>query len=124
MAPPPAVPGQPAFRSNDANYVLREAIRGQTIQSTETISVSTQPPSGGGGIVNIPFIQKNANAISFEATYWIETVENPVTGETFYQLQYSQQTNLEFIKCGTGCSPDGSGLIVWPHVNVNTLVKQ
>lgn len=123
MAPPPEVPGQPAFRSSDANYVLREAIADQKILSTLTLSVSTQAP-GGGGIVNIPFIQKNANATTFAATYWIETVVNPVTGEQFDQLQYSQQTNLEFIKCGGDCSPGGSGLIVWPHVNVNTLVRQ
>jgi hypothetical protein len=120
----PQVPGLPPFSTADANAVLRTAIEGQDILNTLTISVSTQPPSGGGGIVNIPFIQKNANATTFEAIFWIETVKNDATGETFDQLQYSQQTNLEFIKCGSGCSPDGSGLIVWPHVNVNTLVKQ
>jgi hypothetical protein len=119
---PPVVPGPP-FNTADANEVLREAIKNQNILSTLTLSVSTQPPGGGGGILNIPFIQKNANATSFSATFWIETVENGVTGEQFDQLQYSQQTNLEFIKCGSGCS-DGSGLVVWPHVNVNTLVRQ
>jgi hypothetical protein len=123
LNPPPSVPGQPPFNTKDANEVLREAIKDQVILDTLTLSVSTQQP-GGGGIVNIPFIQKNANATTFEATFWIETVENPVTGEQIDQLQYSQQTNLEFIKCGSGCSPDGSGLVVWPHVNVNTLVKQ
>lgn len=120
----PVVPGLPPFSTADANAVLRESIAGQEILDTLTLSVSTQAPSGGGGIVNIPFIQKNANATTFDATFWIETVKNPTTGEPFDQLQYSQQTNLEFIKCGSGCSAGGSGLIVWPHVNVNTLVKQ
>lgn len=122
--PPPDVPGQPGFNVHDANEVLREAIKDQNILSTLTLSVSTRPPGGGGGIVNIPFIQQNANPTTFDATFWIETVENPVTGEQVDQLQYSQQTNLEFIKCRSQCSDDGSGLIVWPHVNVNTLVRQ
>lgn len=121
--PPPEVPGQPTFSTTDANEVLREAIKDQKILNTLTLSVSTQPP-GGGGIVNIPFIQQNANPTSFEATFWIETVENQETGEQVDQLQYSQQTNLEFIKCLSQCSDNGSGLIVWPHVNVNTLVRQ
>lgn len=111
------------FSASDANAVLREAIADQNILSTLTLSVSTEAP-GGGGIVNIPFIQKNASATTFSGTFWIETVENEVTKEPFDQLQYSQQTNLEFIKCGSGCAEGGSGLIVWPHVNVNTLVKQ
>lgn len=122
--PPPEVPGQPPFNTGDANQVLREAIKDQKIRSTLTLSVSTERSGGGGGIVNIPFIQKNANAASFDATFWIETVEKPHTNETFLQLQYSQQTNLEFIKCASGCSKGGSGLVVWPHVNVNTLVRQ
>lgn len=121
--PIPPVPGQPPFSTADANEVLRAAIKGQQILDTLTLSVSTQQP-GGGGIVNIPFIQRNANATTFSATFWIETVRNPVTGERFDQLQYSQQTNLEFIRCRSQCSGDGSGLIVWPHVNVNTLVRQ
>lgn len=115
--PPPEVPGQPPFSTKDPNEVLREEIKGQTILSTLTLSVSTQ--IGTGGIVNIPFVAQNANATTFDAAFWIETVQNPATGEQSAQLQYSQQTNLEFIKRG-----DGQGLIVWPHVNVNTLVKQ
>lgn len=120
--PVPPVPPQPPFSTRDPNAMLRAAIEGQDIVSTLTLSVSTQTDSGG--IVNIPFIAKNANAVSFNATFWLETVQNSETGEQSEQLQYSQQTNLEFIKCASGCSDDGSGLIVWPHVNVNTLVKQ
>lgn len=121
--PPPRVEGQPPFSTRDPNATLRAAIEGQTILNTLTLSVSTQT-GDGGGIVNIPFIVKNANAVSFDATFWLESVQNAETGTTSEQLQYSQQTNLEFIKCASGCSDDGSGLIVWPHVNINTLVKQ
>lgn len=115
--PPPKVPGQPPFSTKDPNEVLRAEIQGQNIVSTLTLSVSTQ--TGTGGIVNIPFIAQNANATAFSAAFWLETVQDQATGEQFSQLQYSQQTNLEFIKRG-----DGQGLITWPHVNVNTLVRQ
>ena len=115
--PPPEVPGQPPFSTKDPNAVLREEIKDQNIVSTLTLSVSTQ--TGTGGIVNIPFIAQNANATAFSAAFWLETVQDQETGEQSDQLQYSQQTNLEFIKRG-----DGQGLIMWPHVNVNTLVRQ
>lgn len=48
------------------------------------------------------------------------SVLNDDGGITFQQLQYSQQTNLNFIK--EFQSNGGDGLIMWPHVNVNTLV--
>ena len=107
----------PAFVKGDPNAVLRDAIKDQTILNTLTLDVSTL--NGTGGIVNIPFIQQNANATAFNATFWLETVQGAKTGLQFDQLQYSQQTNLDFIKRG-----DDRGLIMWPHVNLNTLVKQ
>ena len=115
--PPELQALQPPFSKGDPNAVLRETIKDQTIVDTVTLDVSTQ--TGSGGIVNIPFIQQNANATAFNATFWLETVQDQQTGDRFDQLQYSQQTNLDFIKRG-----DGQGLIMWPHVNVNTLVKQ
>lgn len=119
---PSPAPGQPSFHTADANEVLREAIKAQHIVDTVTLTVSTQP--GDGGIINIPFIRKNANPTSFNATFWIERVKGSKGAGDFDQLQYSQQTNLAFIKCGSECSDEGNGLIVWPHVNVNTLVRQ
>lgn len=40
----------------------------------------------------------------------------------FEQLQYSQQTNIDFLKKFGQSDP--TDLIMWPHVNINTLVKQ
>ncbi|HEV2764687.1 MAG TPA: heme-binding protein [Pyrinomonadaceae bacterium] len=115
---PPAVAAiQPHFIVKNPNAVLQAAIQEQTILDTLTLNVSSQTATGG--IVNIPFIRQNANASAFNATFWIETVKDPQTGDQYDQLQYSQQTNLNFIPRG-----DGQGLIMWPHVNVNTLVKQ
>lgn len=107
------------FSPANANQTLQDAIKEQTIVQTITLDVSTQ---NNGGIVNIPFIAKHANASAFQCTFWIETVKNEETGVEFEQLQYSQQVNLDFIqKFG---DPNPADLIMWPHVNVNTLVKQ
>jgi hypothetical protein len=73
------------------------------------------PAPGGGtinsGIVNLPFVVQNANAVTLDAIFWIETVEQ-ADGSTFLQLQYTQTVNLQFLG------------VNWPHIGVATLVKQ
>jgi hypothetical protein len=125
----PVVPGAPSgytdayinfaapFKSNNVDAWLQTAIAKQDIVQTVQLDIST---ANGGGILNIPFVTANANATAFTCTYWIETVKDAKTGDTYQQLQYSQQTNLNFLKAF-----DQSGqLIMWPHVNMNTLLKQ
>ncbi|TGE22506.1 hypothetical protein E5K00_16050 [Hymenobacter aquaticus] len=104
------------FNKTNPNATLRQASSQQTIVQTTTISVSTD---NQGGIVNIPFIVKNADASKFEATFWLETVLDKPTGRTFQQLQYSQATSIDFLP-----RLDGKGLIQWPHININTLIKR
>jgi len=58
----------------DPNLLLKRAIKRQTILNTTVISVSTEPD---GGIKNIPYIVTNADAVSMESTFWIETVRHP-----------------------------------------------
>jgi hypothetical protein len=106
------------FHPGTPNMVLQEAIAGQDVVQTITLDVSTQ---NGGGIVNIPYVDQHANATQFTCTYWIETIKDASTGDEVQQLQYSQQTNIEFLQSFGG--PPGQ-LIMWPHVNVNTLRKQ
>lgn len=80
-------------RITDPNSVLRDAIAGQTIKSTTTITITTAstsnpPPTTppfGGGTDNIAFLQgdaagnnANANAIQMTATFWIEEVEHHI----------------------------------------------
>lgn len=88
--------------------LLEAAIRGQTITETVVIGVSS---AQSGGIVNIPFVVKNANAVQLDSIFWIETVSTGDQG-SFQQLQYVQRVILDF---------DG---IHWPHFSVATLVKQ
>lgn len=110
------LPSSIPFRANDVSKVLQDAIARQTISRTDQLDIST---ANGGGVLNIPFVTAQANTTAFTCSYWIETITTD-TGDTVQQLQYLQQSNLNFIK-----QFDGSGdLIMWPHVNLNTLQKQ
>ncbi|KAJ5820339.1 hypothetical protein N7474_005930 [Penicillium riverlandense] len=69
---------------DDPNTVLREAIEGQNITHHIVFTVSTAPlaPEFGGGTANIAFLEgnaasstPNANVMSMNATFWIETVQ-------------------------------------------------
>ena len=61
----------------DPNTLLRNHIAGQTITSTTTIVISTEAatPLFGGGTDNIAFLGPNADAVSMQAIFWIETVQ-------------------------------------------------
>jgi hypothetical protein len=109
--PPPA-----KFEAKNVSQPLQEAIVGQNITETVQLQIST---ANGGGVLNIPFVTAQANTTAFACSYWIETIKTE-SGDTVQQLQYLQQSNLNFIK-----QFNSSGdLIMWPHVNLNTLSKQ
>jgi hypothetical protein len=78
---------------DDPNSVLRNAIAGQHIDSTTTITISTSPAPSlfGGGTDNIAFLLgfpgatsnpnssgQNAQTLIMNATFWIETVEHTI----------------------------------------------
>jgi hypothetical protein len=96
---------------------LLEAIKGQNIVRTVVIQISTAAAQGSTGILNIPFVVRNANALQMDAIFWIETVQ-PTNGDPFLQLQYVQRVILDFPP-----KPNGQN-IHWPHISVATLVKQ
>ncbi len=71
------------------------------------------------GIVNIPFIVRQADAISMNATFLIYEVEDKDTGRARYFMQYVQNVMLDFIG-----RPDGHpGRARWPHVSINTMER-
>jgi hypothetical protein len=99
----------------DPTEVLRAQIVGQTIVETVVIQISTAALQGGG-IVNIPFLTKNANVAQMDAIFWIEKVRNPTKkpgdpNVEYMQLQYVQRVILDFDN------------IHWPHFSVATLAK-
>jgi hypothetical protein len=108
----------PAATVKDPTEVLRARIKGQTFKSTDVIVISTAVKEKDGtitgGVVNIPFVIKNANAVRMDAIFWIERVSRPqfdIRQGEFLQLQYVQRVILDFEN------------LHWPHVSVATLVK-
>jgi hypothetical protein len=98
--------------------LLKAANQGVDILRTTTLAVDTEAETGG--IKNIPFILKQANASSMRSTFWIqELAELDTRGKPKLRLQYLQIVMLDF-------DPRSSGLpgrIVWPHVSINTMHK-
>ena len=76
---------------------------------------------GTGGIHNIPFVINHANASEMKFQMWIVEMEDkdPKTGKPVLILQYAQLVFLDFFP-RFGGEP---GLIRWPHVSINTLMK-
>lgn len=86
------------------------------IRRTTQITVDTTIASGG--IANIPFIEKRADATSMRAVFLIEELDAPpVGGVPQIVLQYAQRVVLDF-----AASPgDPNTLIKWPHISINTM---
>eukprot|EP01127_Copromyxa_protea_P001554 TRINITY_DN11527_c0_g1_i1.p1 TRINITY_DN11527_c0_g1~~TRINITY_DN11527_c0_g1_i1.p1 ORF type:complete len:327 (-),score=57.09 TRINITY_DN11527_c0_g1_i1:84-1064(-) len=89
----------------DPCIILRDDLKDQKITETITIEMSTSD------IVNIPFIQRNANVSSMDAIFWVETVVEE-DGSTFQQLQYLQRVFIDFYG------------LHWPHWSVATLREE
>jgi hypothetical protein len=123
----------------DPTSLLTAALSGQTIESMVVINIASvkvllqqqpralhgrpKPPRDilagldtGGGIENIRFLKKNANAATMFATFWIQRIADSTSG--FMQLQYVQTVLLNFPS-----SPDSDVILSWPHVSVATLQK-
>jgi hypothetical protein len=92
--------------------ILAAATKGQTIDSSVEIRLTSEKPDGSDSVLNIPFVVRNANVVRLEAIYWIETVRHPNGRGQFLQLQYVQRVILDFLS------------VRWPHISVATLVKQ
>lgn len=100
------------------NALLNEANKGVNIVKTTVLDFDTQLETGG--ILNIPFVVRQANATSMRSTFWIqELAEKDAHGNPKRRLQYSQVVMLDFFARTDGTD----GLIAWPHVSINTLEK-
>jgi hypothetical protein len=107
-------PGFQGFDPTAPHLLLTLANQGVNVQATTVLQMDTTISSGG--ISNIPFIVKQANAAAMKATFWIQKLG----GDTpKLRLQYLQIVELEFFPRRDGL-PGG---IIWPHVSINTLNK-
>lgn len=105
-------PDFPGFDPTQPHKLLEFALQGVEVTETTTLDLDTSTDSGG--IRNIPFIIKQANATSMKSTFWIETLNDGTL-----QLQYLQIVMLDFFPRADGLP----GVIGWPHVSINTLTK-
>ncbi len=104
------------FDPVEPNRLLEEANQGITIENTTALSFDTTLQQAG--IVNIPFVVRQANAAEMKSTFWIEELASE-DDEPALRLQYSQIVLLDFFPRRDGFP----GLIRWPHVSINTLEK-
>lgn len=111
------VPNFPGFSPIDANVLLRLANSSVAIKKTTVLPFDTSLETAG--IVNIPFIVKQANASVMKAIFWLQELEEvDVDGNPVLRLQYTQNVLLDFFK-----APNSDELIRWPHISINTLTK-
>ncbi len=114
---------QGLFNPVSPNDLLEAANEGVEIEKTTVLDVDSTHPTGG--IVNIPFVVRQANATVMKSTFWIQELkEKDKYGKPKLRLQYSQLVMLDFFPrvdgLPPGCCP---GPIQWPHVSINTLEK-
>jgi hypothetical protein len=92
---------------NNPAVFNQDLLDGHTITHMTVLPTST---AAGGGVDNIPFITKNADAVNVESVFAIQRILGPL-GVDFLQLQYTQTVLLNF----RGMS--------FPHVTAATLIK-
>jgi hypothetical protein len=111
-------PGFPGFDPVAPHLLLTLANQGVAVTRTTELALDTTLATGG--IKNIPFIVKQANAVSMKSTFWIqELAETGENGLPKLRLQYLQIVILDFFPRRDGLP----GVISWPHVSINTLEK-
>jgi hypothetical protein len=111
-------PGFPGFDPTAPQLLLTLANQGVTVTRTTVLTLDTTLATGG--ITNIPFIVRQANAVSMKSTFWIQELAGTDGGEPTLRLQYLQIVMLDFFPRRDGLP----GRIAWPHVSINTLEKE
>lgn len=112
-----SAPGFPGFGPANSNHLLQIGLPGN-VKRTTVLPMDTDFMEGG--IVNIPFIERQADAASMTSVFWImELDEMDAAGNPRMVLAYSQFIYLDFFE-----RVDGKpGLIRWPHISINMMEK-
>lgn len=110
------VPEFPGFDVAVPNNLLMLGMPDNVVRTTE-LHFDTKYETGN--IVNIPFVERQADASEMIATFWImELDETDPNGKPVRVVAYSQTVFLDFFP-----RPDGvPGLIRWPHVSINMML--
>lgn len=113
------VPGFPGFNPRDMNEILRFSNKGVDIERTTTLTVDTTRQDAG--IVNAPFVIRQAEPVSMKSIFWIQELKKKhKDGRPKLRLQYSQVVMLDFFRPREDGLPDRAR---WPHISINTLEK-
>jgi hypothetical protein len=116
-------PGFPGFDPTATHVLLELANQGVNVVKTTTLTVDSTIPTGG--ITNIPFVVRKANAAIMKSIFWIQDLaEKDKYGDPKLRLQYLQLVMLDFFPRRDGFPGCCPGLIRWPHVSINTLEKE
>jgi len=125
-----AIPGYDGFDPVHTTQLLRHALKEVImpigkIKRVMRLSVDSTIDHAGinrfahSGIINIPFVVREADAASMNSTFIIYEVQDKETGEIRHFMQYAQNVILDFIG-----RPDGHpGRARWPHVSINTMER-
>ncbi|MBO9454482.1 hypothetical protein J7376_05845 [Paracoccus sp. R12_1] len=112
-------PGFPGFNPLNTTELLHAANQGVNVRRTTVLDFDTTLQRGG--VLNIPFIVREANAASMKSTFWIQELEDQDEyGNPKLRMQYLQVVMLDFFVPRGDAMP---GPIRWPHVSINTMVK-
>jgi len=110
----------PGFHPLDANHLIRIGVEAIADKVKKTTELVLDTDTMEAGIVNIPFIERQADAALMRSTFWImELDEESAYGEPRLVLAYSQFIFLDFFPRRDG----REGFIRWPHVSINMMEK-
>jgi len=110
--------GFPGFNPANMNQILNFANQGIDAVKTTILTVDTELENAG--IVNIPFIEREADASSMRSTFWVQELGGTdADGNPRLRMQYSQVVMLDFFPREDRLP----GRATWPHISINTLEK-
>lgn len=110
--------GFPGFDPVSPSALLQLALQGLNVKRTTVLALDTSVQSGG--VSNIPFIERQADAVKVTSTFWIHELAEPEEDGNEFVLQYLQDVSLDFLPR----LDQPPGLIRWPHISINTLRKE
>ncbi|GAA1477146.1 hypothetical protein GCM10009623_15920 [Nocardioides aestuarii] len=105
----------PGFDPTEPHQLLRLANRGLEDQVKATTILEFDSTHPTGGISNIPFVVRQANASSMKSMFWIHEMK-----DGSLRMQYLQVVMLDFFRREDGLP----GRMQWPHVSINTLTRR
>ena len=110
----------PGFGPENANAPLQFGMGFIKDKVTKTTVLDFSTELDRAGIVNIPFIERQADAAQLKSTFWImELDEEGPMGTPHLVMAYSQFIYLDFFDRFDG----KPGLIRWPHISINMMEK-